>query len=216
MPILTEAQVAAFAREAGWPADIIPLVVAVAKRESSLNSDAVGPLRASPPVGLMQVRAYPGRPSAAALKNPVTNLREARRIYLEAGSKWGPNPWAVCSNASCSNLAGEARAIAKRVFGDEDYGKGLLGGEGLRSALGGALDPSEIAEQFGDTSEMGLDATSGALNAIGTLADIVTNPEWWKRIGIGAAGVALIAVAGVAILKDVIPSPAGTAAKVLK
>ncbi len=213
MPRLSEAQVAAFAREEGWPADIIPLVVAVAKRESSLNTDVVGPLRTNPPVGLMQVRAYPGRPSAAALKNPVTNLREAYRLWLEGGRKWGPNPWAVCSNASCSNLTGEARAIAKRVFGDEDYGKGLLGGEGLRSALGGAVDPSEIAEQFSDTSQMGLDATAGALGSIANLADVVTNPEWWKRVGIGAAGVAFVAVAGVLVLKDVIPSPAAVVGK---
>lgn len=176
MPVYSAEQVAGFAKQAGWPDDVIPLVVAVSKAESGWNSDAVGPgTKYGQAVGLMQVMPMAGRPSGPALKNPVTNMQQGYAIWLAAGRKWGPNPWAVCKDATCSNLGGGA--------------KGIINGQPIGAALGDAL-----GAVGGDVASVATDplGAKGPLQAAGALLGIVTDPAWWKRVGIGAAGVLLL------------------------
>ncbi len=218
-PVLTRSQVAAYAREAGWPGHLIPKVVAVVERESSRNPNAVGPLRTNPPIGLLQVRAYPGRPSAASLKNPVTNLREGYRIYLEAGSKWGPNPWQVCSDRACSNLDALTAEVAREL--SSAGGGGLLTGGSLTEVVSGALSPSEIGEQFGDTAAMGGDALAalpGLIAALGNIGDAVTtfiakltDVDTLRRVLAGAGAGLLVLVALVVLGRGLVSDAAGAA-----
>lgn len=57
------------------------LAVSVAKTESSLNPDAIGPFNE---VGLFQVRPEYSKFSAEELRNPVINISEGLRILSEA------------------------------------------------------------------------------------------------------------------------------------
>lgn len=71
----------------------------VAKAESGCNPSAVGdnyPIRGlhAPSCGLFQIRTLNGRPSCLQLKDPETNVKWAKKLYLASG--W--QPWSVCRN----------------------------------------------------------------------------------------------------------------------
>lgn len=221
-PLYSRAQVAEFNRQGGWPGHLIAKSVAVVEKESGRNSDAVNAdprVASAPPVGLFQVRAYPGRPSVQALKNPVTNAREAYKIYLDAGQKWGPNPWAVCSDRGCTNLDALTAEVAREL--GTTTGGGLLTGGSLSEAVSGALSPSEIGEQFGDTAAMGGDALAalpGLIAALGNIGDAVTtfiakltNVDTLRRVLAGAGAGLLVLVALVVLGRGLVSDAAGAA-----
>ncbi len=82
--VLTAAQVASYARAAGFPEDVIPVMVAIAARESGFDPAAVNP--SSGACGLWQMYPCPG-PEAL---NPATNAAMAYAKYAASGlSPWG-------------------------------------------------------------------------------------------------------------------------------
>lgn len=75
------------------------LAVSVAKTESSLNPDAIGPFNE---VGLFQVRPEYSKFSAEELRNPVINISEGLRILSEAKKRCKhkvAKTFIVCFNA---------------------------------------------------------------------------------------------------------------------
>lgn len=75
------------------------IALRVAKAESGCNPLAVGDNYAirglhAPSCGLFQIRTLSGRPSCEQLKNPETNVKWAKRLFLASG--W--QPWSVCKN----------------------------------------------------------------------------------------------------------------------
>lgn len=83
-----------------WNASVM---VRVMSAESGCNPQAVGdnyPIRGlhAPSCGLFQVRTLAGRPSCEELKNPITNIQWAWRIYQSQGY----SAWSVCrTKVSC-------------------------------------------------------------------------------------------------------------------
>lgn len=81
---LSEGQVAAYARAAGFPDDVIDTMVAIAYRESRWDPEAIN--AASGACGLMQLYPCPG---AYAL-DPATNMKLAYAKYRASGlAPWG-------------------------------------------------------------------------------------------------------------------------------
>jgi soluble lytic murein transglycosylase-like protein len=81
---LTAAQVASYARGAGFPESVIPTMVAIAARESGFNPGAIN--SSSGACGLWQMYPCPG---SEAL-NPATNAAMAYAKYAASGlSPWG-------------------------------------------------------------------------------------------------------------------------------
>lgn len=80
---LTDAQVAAYARSAGFPESVIPTMVSFAYRESHYCPGAIN--SSSGACGLWQI--YPAQPGCT---DPATNAAQAFAKYQAAGlSPWG-------------------------------------------------------------------------------------------------------------------------------
>lgn len=81
--VLSAAQVASFAREAGFPESVIPTMVGFAYRESRFNPAAIN--ATSGACGLWQI--FPAQPGCT---NPAANAAMAYAKYRAAGlSPWG-------------------------------------------------------------------------------------------------------------------------------
>lgn len=85
-------------RQAGWPEDLIVTMAAIGMAESSGNSDAINPgygpggrRTREYSVGLWQINTLVHKNyTVAQLKDPITNAREALRIYRMQGLRaWG-------------------------------------------------------------------------------------------------------------------------------
>ncbi len=197
---MNDTDIARLALSVGLPqGNPVAFAVAIALCESSGNPNAVGPrTRYGSAVGLWQIMP-PGDngESGASLKNPQVNAR-AMASRSRMGTNW--QPWECWTSGKWKRFYERGIKAASAASGPNLPG-------GLENTLSGsAFEGVQAVDAVGD-------ATAGALGSIATLADVVTNPDWWKRIGVGAAGVALVVVAGVLVLKDVVPSPAGVVAK---
>lgn len=105
---LTDAQIAAFARQAGFPDSEITTAVAVAKAESGGNPRAHNGKPPDNSYGLWQInmignlgpnrRKAFGIPNNESLFDPLTNAKAAYRIWNEAGKKW--TPWTTYTGGS--------------------------------------------------------------------------------------------------------------------
>jgi hypothetical protein len=73
--------------EAGWPSQLIPLMVAVGHRESGLNAGAVNktPVDGYHATGWLQVVAYPDRAKQWDLTQPLGNAQAALAVYRSQG-----------------------------------------------------------------------------------------------------------------------------------
>lgn len=85
-------------RQAGWPEELIVIMAAVGMAESSGNSEAINPGHGAGgrrtreySVGLWQINTLVHRNyTVGQLKDPITNAREALRIYRMQGLRaWG-------------------------------------------------------------------------------------------------------------------------------
>lgn len=133
MTVLSNAAVAALAREAGLPENQIAMAVAVAKLESGLNPDAVGDKNRPSPgcssVGLWQINSCPKWPrgGAEALHDPKFNAAKMVEIWSD-GKDW--HQWST---------RGQAIILARTI----DVTAGSPGG--LQPAPGGPYTESPTA-----------------------------------------------------------------------
>lgn len=188
MPTITEQQAAALWVQAGGrPADA-PLAAVVAKHESGLRTDVVNGIGAT---GLWQIH-----PGGNQYKDPLTNARAAVAKLEGAGGRWGPNPWQVCSDASCSNLAGEATRNAG-LFGDILKGFGSMDPFQGHNPLGGPDAPQGSGPL--NTQGLGLDGIANALsdlvNTIKTVINKLGDVNTWKDAGKILLGLILLKIA---------------------
>jgi len=114
---ITKAQAAQYLRNAGFPESEIPLGVAIAEKESSLNPHAINSV---PCYGLWQInmrgnlgvsrRRALGINSNTALFNPAINAKAAYMIWKGAGRTWSKD-WTTYKSARASlgpNAGGSA------------------------------------------------------------------------------------------------------------
>ena len=105
---LTDAQIAAFARQAGFPESEIATAVAVARAESGGNPQAHNGKAPDNSYGLWQInmigtlgparRKAFGIPTNESLFDPLTNAKAAYRIWNDAGKNW--KPWTTYTGGS--------------------------------------------------------------------------------------------------------------------
>lgn len=218
MSKLTALQVAAAAKIAGFPDREIPTAVAVAKGESSYNTDLYNGICC---YGLFQIHKrfheskvvkYGG--SWAAYKDPVVNAKVARDIWASEGG-WcrGNNPpncnpyqaWGV-SNATgswSSKMAEGQRAYAELV-------QQMQAGKTAQQVLGSASSGTVIGADFNLPNplaplQQALDVGSAILNAIRAPVEFanrigrwISNPDNWVRVA-EVAGGGLLLVLGIRI-----------------
>ena len=136
MTTISDAQIAAYAKQAGWTGDDVITAVAVALAESSGRTDVVNFLGC---VGLWQVyqsvhkKAHPLW-TTAWLKNPANNAQAAHTIWREAGNSW--RPWTTHTSGSYKRFLGRARAAA----GSSGAAATIPGGGALDGPVRAATD----------------------------------------------------------------------------
>jgi hypothetical protein len=99
--LISTADIAMYAANAGWSGPDLQVAVAVALAESSGYADVIGDLLVTPggSVGLWQInlKAHP-QYSAGQLKDPQTNANAAYAIYEAAGNQF--TPWTTYTNGA--------------------------------------------------------------------------------------------------------------------
>lgn len=120
---LSPGEIAYVARWAGFTDDELPIAVAVALAESGGVTDVIGPVTATGPSagnrdhGLFQIsnRWHGDKLQATPnWRSPYVNAAMARRIYLDAGSKW--TPWHVFTSGAYQTRMAEAQIGARFPF----------------------------------------------------------------------------------------------------
>lgn len=89
--------------DAGGKVEDAKMAAAITRPESGGRVDVVNSIGAT---GLWQIH-----PGGDRYKNAWNNAKAAVAKRRAKPNTWGPNPWAVCNDGACSNLAGEADKI---------------------------------------------------------------------------------------------------------
>lgn len=89
---LTNAQIRQYARAAGWPETLIPLIAAVSIAESSGYTGAQN-ICGEHSVGLLQVNQDSHNYSTSVLSDPLSNLKIGYEIYKREGANAWVNSW---------------------------------------------------------------------------------------------------------------------------
>lgn len=141
--------------DAGGDKNDAPMAAAITRPESGGQVDIVNSIGAT---GLWQIH-----PGGAQYTNAWNNAKAAVAKRRASKNKWGPNPWAVCHDAKCSNLQSQADAIAAHM-------KHLdVGGVSVPT-------PGQAVDSVGN-------AIAAVVKPIGDFFKIVSDPATWIRIG---------------------------------
>lgn len=167
---LSDAQLASYARQAGFSEDKIPTIVGIARAESGGNPLALNPNRSTgdESYGLMQVNMIDepgyqlgqerlrqfGLKSKSDLYDPLTNMRAAKAIY----DSQGPNAWSVYKSGAYKQYVPGAESIKNTGV---NYGgtSAAAGGLDMKSDTGpaqllrAALSDDIISQSLGVTSK---------------------------------------------------------------
>ena len=122
--VLSPIEIGQAAAAAGFPADQIPMAVAVALAESSGRPNATNRNRnGSTDYGLWQINSVHGALLRdGSWSNPTDNARMAYKVWKQAGSSW--RPWVTYKTGAANNimarqnkdwLTGVAEGVAKGV-----------------------------------------------------------------------------------------------------
>lgn len=100
------AQIAQYARQAGFPESAIPTAVAIAMAESSGRADAThSNTNGSIDRGLMQINSIHSQLlSQYNWKDPLQNMQMAYQIWKDAGNSW--TPWSTFNNGAYQQFTG--------------------------------------------------------------------------------------------------------------
>lgn len=167
MAALPAAQVAAYAKQAGFIGQSAVIAVAVAMGESGLDPSAIGDSGLAnatwgPSIGLWQIRslnAEKGKGTsrdATRLKDPAFNARSAFSIS-SGGKNW--RPWTVYTTGAYLRHMSAAR-FAVEASGD--------------------LIPNKP------------ETNGGSLDGFAAFGRALTDPNTWMRIGVTLAGLTLL------------------------
>lgn len=177
MATLTPAQIAGYARQAGFSGSALATSVAVALAESGGRTDATNVNRnGSVDRGLWQLNdgAHPWVKSIN-WQDPAANAAGAYRIYREAGGSF--RPWV----AYTSGRAGQFQLQASQAAG----APASVENAGLLDKLNPFDDVADAARSAGDAVKLA--ASAGVW---------ISNPHNWLRVAYVVIGGALI-IAGV-------------------
>jgi hypothetical protein len=201
MAKLTAAQIAGYAKQAGFPPDQIATAVAVAMAESGGDPNAVNRNNnGSTDYGLWQINTIHGSLLNQGNKfDPAANAKMALTVYQKAGNKW--TPWTVYKTQSYRTFLPEATLAAARPTGATGVPLGVGGAtaggtagiaglpEGLAGALAGveggaAGTPGGIggAEGSGTGTAQPSAEASALQSLLGPLADIASGVTFFMDL----------------------------------
>lgn len=209
MATLTAQQIYALARQAGFADGEGRIATAIALAESGGRTDAVGDTTITtgkwgPSVGLWQVRtlkAETGKGSVRdinwLLASPANQAKAAYQIRMGAN---GFKNWSVFSQnkgaAYKEKLPGvDSVVTAEDAKNGQSWWQKILSPGGTANLIPG--DPVKTGVEGVGAAAAEVSGWSGGLQK---LLESVTSADWWKRIGIGAAGVVLVLVAVIVML----------------
>lgn len=180
MATLSDAQIAAYAKQAGWTGKDIPIAIAIALAESSGNPAVVNYLGCT---GLWQVYVKVHQPrhplwTTEWLKQPANNAQAAYTIWREAGNSW--RPWTTYTSGSYRRFSKRANDAAQ-VTGSADATAGLLDNPLITNPIGRALVP-------------GVDDVLDATTALSEFVGKIKDPHNQRRILFVLVGIVLVLV----------------------
>lgn len=176
MASLSRAQIAAYARAAGFPEDQIATAVAVAMAESSGNPSA---RNASSATGLFQIliKAHPDLAAKYDLTDPGQNAKAAYDVWKAAGGKW--SPWSTYNSGSY-----------RRYYSTDGLDSGTTEQPVPRDTT------NTVANAFTDPF-----TTAAANNTLAAQLGFIGTQAFWQRFGIGALGVGLVILGIVVVFR---------------
>lgn len=220
MATLDSRTVYSLARWAGLSDDRAVLFTAIAAGESGFNTAAHNAKPPDDSYGLWQInmlgdlgpdrRRQFGISSNTELLDPWVNATAMAKV---SGGGSNARPWSVFTSGAYRAHMESARAgatKAKESFShthgsDKDRWRAV-------ASLSFDLNPPKkigvdgVGEFIGDA--VGAAVTSNPLEVVASLVRTLMDPSWWRRIGIGVAGVALLVVAAVILLREPLESVA--------
>lgn len=171
-------------RPNGTPEDQ-EMFVELARFESNFDTNAIGP---KGEVGLWQIHPINWESLGAtkeSLQNPFTNAKAAATI-------WNKQGWAAWTTRNKAMEALNDRGILTAGSSQTEYEDWVT--ERMGDVDFGPLDvflnPVETAQKAAEAS--GID---GVLGAVGKFFAVITSVDFWKRVGLGALGAAIIILA---------------------
>jgi len=194
MAVLSDAQIAAYARGAGFTGNDVAIAVAVALAESGGNPRAHNGNAATGDnsYGLWQInmlgamgparRKQFGISSNDALFDPATNARAARAIY-KGGNSW--RPWSTYNSGSYLRFMARGKTAANSAgdfTGDSDYGGGDFGSNNRPDTP----LPDSIENTIYDIRD--------TISGVSAFVAWITNKDNWIRVGMFIGGVILVVV----------------------
>lgn len=144
MAQLTNVQAACYLASAGWPASVIPTVVAIGHPESGLDTGAVNPnpVDGYKPTGWLQVVAYPDRTARWNLLDPLANAQAARSVYQSQGL----GAWSTYTDGSYRSYLAQVERDLSGWTPAQCTGSGAAG-----SSSASPLGIASAAASFGGT-----------------------------------------------------------------
>lgn len=191
---LTINEVAALVQQVGFPASEQPTAVAIIMAESGGATNAFRPARLNPgggnDRGLWQIndKAHPSVTADTAY-NMIASTGYAISLYQRSG--WGP--WNYGPNAYSgrprTDLDIGAATVAVQNPADVQFADAEMIGTGWE----------QVTEAVGRVTDA-LNPFAGVIGYLVKGLALLTSADFWKRVGLVLAGVAIIAVAVAAML----------------
>lgn len=212
----------------GLSHDAALVATAIAKGESGWNTDAHNPVGRDDSYGLWQInrKAHGDRfGTGDQLRDIMANARAMASLSAN-GTNW--QPWTVYTNDSWRKHMPAAREAAAAVAlkpstpaGWEDVartGAGIpkgLGLGGIPQLLGDvAANPGDVIAGAGEILNI-VNPFDDLIDFAGVALRALTDPAWWRRIGVGALGVLLLAGGAIWLGRDLIADAAASLVPVL-
>lgn len=197
-----------------FPPEARPVAVAIAWHESRGNPQALNDKNNTPAGsrdrGLWQINDYwnPSVTDACAF-DPECSTAWAAATW----SKLGWKPWATFKRNAHKPFLEQAEAAVEQAAGQAP---GSSGGNGRSSWVPDWVPtptPGEVIDAVGGAAGAIVpDAVGDAFKFVGRAFEALTSPGFWKRIGIGTAGLVLMAGAYAWIKRDTIAVAGGAIA----
>lgn len=187
-----------------------------------------------PSIGLWQVRSLKAEQGTGGtrdenkLTDPTFNARSMFEIS-GGGSNW--QPWSVYTsgkyraNMDAASKHVESIADGSGTYGDTSGGDGGGGGwrDRIISAAGFTLGPAgALVGPAGEIIGSGADIAGGVVGAVpgldtlgqlgniaGTAFGLLSDPSFWRRVGLVIVGLVLLAFAGGLLSKDLLGKEVG-------
>jgi hypothetical protein len=211
MPTLADGDIARVAMMAGLGSlEAVKVATAICLAESG---GTYGERRVCPSPsndwGLWQINS-PSHPqyNKARLCNEPPYNAGAMVAISNGGRNW--RPWTTYTGGQYRRYLARADKAATEAF----FGGGKIIAPGRDDFAGPSIpdlpDPLEGIE--GALRQVG-DVLGAPFRLVANLLGILGDPEWWKRLGVGLAGAVLLVIAGVLLVRSLVPDIADVARK---